>query len=271
MTTAGAYRQADDLTVAAHWSPDVVETPHFTLQTYLSPVRSQNRPMVVYIEGDGFAWLTGDRVSPDPTPRDPFMLRVALQDQYFNAVYLARPCQYVIEKRRGANCQSALWTDARFNQVVIDDMSIAIDQLLARRSHRGLILVGGSGGGSVAMLIAAHRDDVNGIVTMSGLFNHRRWTRYHDISPLGQSLNPANFYTNIASVAQLHLLAADDDVIPAELSKDELLRLKHIAPRNVKWLEVSGLDHSCCWDHYWTDHYREIVDDLMSQSIGLSS
>ena len=93
-----------------------------------------------------------------------------------------RPCQYVIEAGYGANCQSALWTDARFNQVVIADMSKALDQILLERAQTRVILVGGSGGATVAMLLAAQRKDIAGVVTLSGLLNHRAWTKCHKIS-----------------------------------------------------------------------------------------
>ncbi|PKR58537.1 alpha/beta hydrolase [Thalassospira lohafexi] len=247
----------------ARWSAAYAETPHFTLKTYLSPQRAQQRPIVIYIEGDGFAWVRDNWVSPDPTPRDPFMLDVALRDDYFNAAYLARPCQYVIETGRGANCQSALWTDARFNEVVIADMSQAIDQLLSLRAHHGVVLVGGSGGGSVAMLVAARRNDIDAIVTLSGLLNHRAWSHYHKISSLGQSLNPADFYPKTASIPQLHLLAGEDTVIPVQLSQQELGHLMQLSPNSVNWREVPEIDHSCCWAGYWAKNSRQLIEGLI--------
>ncbi|WP_417835098.1 serine aminopeptidase domain-containing protein [Thalassospira xiamenensis] len=267
LTAEGAYRQADEMAAAVRWSAAYAETPHFTLKSYLAPQRVPERPMVIYIEGDGFAWVDGNWVSPDPTPRDPFMLRVALQDGYYNAAYLARPCQYVIETGHGANCQTALWTDARFNQVVIADMSQAIDQILARRPHLGVVLVGGSGGGTVAMLLAARRNDITAVVTLASLLDHRAWTNFHKISPLDQSLNPADFYTKIADIPQLHFLAEEDDVIPVQLSRHELLRLKALSPQTVSSYEIEGIDHSCCWSEYWTAHYRYIIDSLLETEI----
>lgn len=263
LTATGAYRQADEMADGARWSAAYAETPHFTLKTYMAPQRAPERPVVIYIEGDGFAWVKDNWVSPDPTPRDPFMLQVALRDDYYNAVYLARPCQYVIETGHGANCQSALWTDARFNEVVIADMSHAIDQILAKRAHNGVVLVGGSGGGTIAMLLAARRNDIAAIVTLSGLLNHRAWTDYHKISPLEQSLNPADFYQKIASIPQLHLLASDDTIIPVQLSKQELAHLTHLSPDTVSWHEVARIDHSCCWDRYWAENYRQSIGNLL--------
>lgn len=264
LTSTRAYQQADEMADAARWSSAYAETPHFSLKTYLGPQRSPERPLVIYIEGDGFAWVRGNWVSPDPTPRDPFMLDVALRDTYFNAAYLARPCQYVIETGHGVNCRSALWTDARFNEVVIADMSLAIDQLLSERKYQGMVLVGGSGGGSIAMLLAARRDDVDAIVTISGLLNHQSWTRYFKMSPLVQSLNPADFYPQIASIPQLHLLAGEDTVIPVQLSKRQLDELMHFSQKNtVKWREISEINHSCCWAKYWDENYLQLIGSLL--------
>ncbi|WP_170310164.1 alpha/beta hydrolase [Thalassospira povalilytica] len=265
LTASGAYRNADSLALSSRWEGQFLETPHFTLKSYLAPQRNADGPMVIYIEGDGYAWVKQNWASPDPTPRKPFMLDVALQDRFYNAAYLARPCQYVIEAGLGVNCRTALWTDARFHRVVVADMNNAIDKLLAQRSHRGLILVGGSGGGTIAMLLAAQRSDISAIITLSGLINHQSWTRYHDISPLGQSMNPAALYAKIALTKQLHLLASEDDVIPPELSKYELKRLRDLSPATVDWQEVSGLDHNCCWSNYWAEHYQDIIGRLASR------
>ncbi|KZB60490.1 hypothetical protein AUP42_08015 [Thalassospira lucentensis] len=267
LMTTGAYLHADEMAKVARWTPTYIETPHFTLKAYLGPQRGSDRPIVIYVEGDGFAWVDKNWVSPDPTPRDPFMLSVALQDNYYNAAYLARPCQYVIKVDRGANCQVALWTDARFNQVVIDDMSGAIDQILLRTGHSKVVLVGGSGGGAVIMLLASKRNDIAAVVTLAGLLDHRAWTNFHKISPLDQSLNPAGFYPKIAATPQLHLLAGEDDVIPVELSRRELLRLQALSPQTVSSYEITGIDHSCCWSGYWTAHYRDIIDSLLEAQV----
>lgn len=262
LTAIGAYESADKLAQTHNWTPVFLETPHFTLKTYMGPKRNPELPLIVYIEGDGYAWIDRKWVSPDPTPRSPFMLDIALKDQTYNAVYLARPCQYVIETGRGANCQTALWTDARFNAVVVDDMSVALDLLIAQRPHKGLILAGGSGGGTIAMLLAAQRQDITGIVTLSGLLNHDSWTNYHKISSLTQSLNPANAYQEIAHIPQLHLLAGEDDVIPPKLSKKEVAKLNDLSPETISWLEVAQIDHSCCWDHYWSNNYKTVIEGI---------
>ncbi len=248
----------------AGWSATYTAIPHFTLKAYLAPQRASERPILVYLEGDGFSWINENWVSPDPTPRTPFMLQVALQDSHYNAAYLARPCQYVIEAGYGANCQSALWTDARFNQVVIADMSKALDQILLERAQTRVILVGGSGGATVAMLLAAQRKDIAGVVTLSGLLNHRAWTKCHKISDLAQSLDLTDFYPQIASMPQMHLLASNDGFIPVQLSIQQLVRLTSLSTLNtIRWREVPKMEHSCCWGEYWKDNHQIIIDGIL--------
>ncbi len=50
--------------------------------------------MVVYIEGDGRAYVNRRTPSNDPTPGNPMALRLALADPSLRVLYLGRPCQY---------------------------------------------------------------------------------------------------------------------------------------------------------------------------------
>ena len=95
----------------------------------------------------------------DPTPVNPLALQLALRDPSGAAVYLARPCQFVAapDKRE---CARAYWTEQRFSPAVIAASLEAISQLKQRYGAQRLVLVGYSGGGAVASLVAAQRGDV---------------------------------------------------------------------------------------------------------------
>jgi len=262
--TDRAYDKAYELTRMARWSPAYIETSHFTLKSYLSPQRqTKNLPLVIYIEGDGSGWINKNRIAPDPTPQEPFMLSVATQDTTFDSVYIARPCQYVLKEQKGFNCQYALWTDGRFNDVVITDINEAIDWALRQKGHRNVILVGGSGGATVALLVAARRNDVIGIVSLAGLLNHGNWTRYHRITPLGQSLDTTAIYSKIAAIPQIHIMGQEDEIIPNKLSLLEIRKMRKTGGNKISYRRIPDLDHDCCWGRYWKKTHREIIRELL--------
>jgi hypothetical protein len=49
--------------------------------------------LTVYIEGDGFAWLSRSQASYDPSPLNPVGLELALRHPLGESAYLARTCQ----------------------------------------------------------------------------------------------------------------------------------------------------------------------------------
>jgi len=268
--TDRAYDKAYELTRHSQWVPTYIETAHFTLKSYLSPKRSAPElPLIVYIEGDGSAWIDVNRISPDPTPQEPFMLSVALQDNTFDAVYIARPCQYVINEGKGINCQYALWTDGRFNEVVIADMNEAIDKVLKLKARRNVILVGGSGGATVAMLVAARRQDVAGIVSLAGLLNHTSWTQHHQITPLGQSLDTGRTtYSKITAIPQLHVMGQGDTIIPNALTINEIEKMKKIIRARILYRIEPDMDHDCCWGAYWGKYHQPVLQSLTQKYVG---
>ena len=64
-----------------------LSVPPFVLTAYhKSTVPSDT--LVVYIEGDGFAWSSRTRPSDNPTPKHPLAFFLACEDQSFNVLYL---------------------------------------------------------------------------------------------------------------------------------------------------------------------------------------
>ena len=71
-------------------------------------------------------------------------------------------------------------------------------------------LIGYSGGGAVALLIGVKRDDIDKIITVAGNIDTEFWTQYHNIDPLSNSLNPADFVETLQAIKQCHLLGNED-------------------------------------------------------------
>ena len=91
-----------------------IPTKHFRLLSY-SRILKPGKPLTVYIEGDGLAWLSKHVLSEDPTPKHPLVLTLACLDSSPNLLYLARPCQYVFDPQ----CDPSYWSDKRFSEEVI--------------------------------------------------------------------------------------------------------------------------------------------------------
>lgn len=249
------HQQADALAQGQGWQALQLHAGIFRLQAYAPPTRSAQ--LTIYLEGDGFAWLNSRQPSADPTPLDPLALRLALAQPDGNAAYLGRPCQYLGAAQ--APCAKRYWTDARFAEEVVHSLDQAINQLQARAGAQRLVLVGYSGGGALALLLAARRDDVARVVTVAGNLDHAAWTRHHRVTPLQASLNPTTLRSRLAGVEQLHLVGERDRVITPQLVEAFIAGYPPGHRAQIKVLP--GYDHRCCWADDWAQIWqREIAD-----------
>lgn len=245
---AQRLRQADSLAAASGWQRHKLQAGNFTLAAYHPAAAPRAATLTVYLEGDGLAWLSAGAVSPDPTPMHPVALRLALRHPHGAVAYLARPCQFQGPVLPDA-CRSALWTDARYGPEVVDSMNAAIDQLVQRSGARRLVLVGYSGGGAVAALLAARRTDVALLLTVAANLDTVEWARLQRLSPLAASFNPADHAAALARVPQQHWVGAADDVVPPAVLAAYAARFPAGARPQVT--VVPGFGHACCWQDRW--------------------
>lgn len=238
---------ADRLAAEVGWRRELLSGGGLDLVTYLPLAPRPAARLTVYIEGDGLAWISSSRPSLNPTPRTPLALQLALAQPTGNAVYLARPCQFI--ESRGEACQQGYWTDGRFAEAVIAASDRAIDQLKQRFAASELQLVGYSGGGAVATLLAARRKDVTSLVTVAGNLDHRLWTQMQRLTPLQHSLNPADARGALGGMRQWHLVGGRDRVVPAELAQHFIAGLPQPQLAHLQLLEA--FDHHCCWVQDW--------------------
>ena len=239
--------QADALAVAMGWQASRIPAGPFELVAYAPRIIQPAGTLSVYIEGDGFAWVSGSTPSADPTPREPIALKLALAHPAGNAAYLARPCQYVDAERSG--CAQHYWTRGRFAPEAIEAADLALDALKIRFGARQLVLVGYSGGGAVAVLLAARRDDVVQLVTVAGVLDHREWTAHHGVEALSGSLNAADVAERLARLPQIHFVGGKDRVIPPELAQRWPRPFAGLGNANLRI--IPGFDHLCCWAEQW--------------------
>ena len=230
------------------WRKSVISAGAFDLTTYS---RISNRPterLTVYLEGDGYSWLSRSQLSADPTPRTPYVLKLAVRHDQGNILYLARPCQYVIE-RPSRNCHPRFWAGHRYSTEVVDAMDAAVQRFKTTTGVRQIVLVGYSGGGVVAALLAARRTDVAELVTIAANLDQEYWTRADNLTPLRGSLNPADFTRILQNIPQRHFVGADDDVVSPRVVDAYVRRMEDRSRTRVVMLK--GFDHDCCWVENW--------------------
>jgi len=248
-------QNANSLARQAGWHGITLPTSPFKLHAFLPAEIQPTDLLSIYIEGDGLAWLSRRRISSNPTPLKPIALQMALQDQGATA-YLARPCQYVTDNTA---CTPALWTSERFSNQVITASNAAINELKQRFHAKRLRLIGYSGGGAVAALLAARRNDVDQLITVAGNLDHASWTLHHGVSPLSGSLNPADEWQALQSIPQTHFVGADDNIIGRHVA--ESYRAHFPPDRQPEIRVISGADHHCCWNEQWPELLGSVKTD----------
>ncbi|PPK54006.1 alpha/beta fold hydrolase [Marinobacter persicus] len=236
---------AEELVRAHQWHRMTLDAGHFLLRAYGPEPVAEASTLTVYLEGDGLAWVTRSRPSTDPTPVRPMALQLALADADPKVVYLARPCQYVTSSA----CGPEYWLEKRFSPEIIAATGAALDALKERYNAANLLLVGYSGGGAVATLLAAERDDVIGLVTVAGNLDHEFWTSFHEISPLSGSLNPTDRAMDLVNTPQWHFTGASDAIVPPEVANAYVRQLPDATLVNL--ITKPGYDHRCCWESSW--------------------
>jgi len=196
----------------------------------------------VYIEGDGTPWLTRYRVSEDPTPRRPLMLELMRLDPG-PALYLGRPCYFGLMN----HCRAGHWTSDRYAETVVASMAAALREIRRELGWHGQpVLIGHSGGGALAMLLAPRVPDTRAVLTLAGNLDIDAWTDLHEYSPLAGSLNPAEAAPLPARIRQLHIVGGEDQSVPPHITRAGL------APQqNAEVLRFPGQAHHCCWRELW--------------------
>lgn len=233
------------------WVETIIPAGQFVLATYAPRPIAPDPRLTIYIEGDGFAWISRSEASPDPTPTDPLALRLALAHPDGNAAWLARPCQYVGAEASG--CDRRYWTQSRFGSDVLDASDAAVTALKEQFGAERITLVGYSGGAAVAALLAAERTDVDTLITVAGILDHGAWTRHHGVSPLTGSLDPVAAIGALSGVRQVHFAGDRDEIAPTALVRQFADRFP-AADRPI--VHAADHDHWCCWSEDWHRLWR---------------
>ncbi len=239
---------ANNIAENAGFKKKFIKTSDFTLLTY-QKIKKPGETIRIYIEGDGNAWKTKTRLSEDPTPSNPVALYLAAEDDYENIVYIARPGQFISEN--SARCNSTYWSERRFSPEVINAFNKTIDQINTGAKSSTVELVGYSGGGALAILIASQRKDVLSIRTVAGNLDSQALCAYHRVSPLKGSLNPISYASEVDHIPQRHFIGSKDSVVPEFIA---LSFAEKVGDKNYDRITVvKGVAHAKGWRRRWKE------------------
>jgi hypothetical protein len=212
----------------------------------------------IYIEGDGNSWKTKHRLSNNPTPKQPLALQLALRDQHPQVIYVARPCQFT-PLALDPSCDPKYWSSHRYAKEVIQAFQDILDRIKENHppSQDGLrrdlkfVLIGFSGGASIAALIASERSDVEGLITVAGDLNHVALNQHHRTTPLKGSLNPMEVASKLQHLPQQHWSGSKDTVVPTWISNQFVQKVNNPGCCQAKIL--SGAEHHAGWVEKWSE------------------
>lgn len=231
--------------------PVSVDTASFEHQIYFNQ-KVIDRPdrdiLHVYLDGDGTPWEQKRWIAEDPTSRNPLILELMALDRQ-PAMFLGRPCYHGYSF--SPQCHFKFWTSHRYSRQVVDSMTAALKILLTKYGFSQVSLIGFSGGGALALLIAPEIPEVKTVITVAANLNVDAWSRHHGYKPMQESLNPASQEIS-PHVRQIHIVGAKDEVVPPFIVES------YLEMQNVKstYMILDDYDHFCCWTEKWREILR---------------
>lgn len=222
----------------------------FSLTAFYQPGPQPAKSLHVYLEGDGTPWLHGYSPADDPTTHETLMLPLMALDAGA-ALYLGRPCYNGHAKDSG--CDASLWTSARYGETVVNTMALALQQFCQQHGIQQLVLIGHSGGGALALLLAGRLPQTRLVVTLAGNYDINAWTDHHGYQRLTASINPAK--QPETGVTEWHFLAVEDKTIPPQLFLSALQRRA-----NSRVEVLPEVEHQTGWRKVWPAILKNIAE-----------
>jgi pimeloyl-ACP methyl ester carboxylesterase len=235
----------DDKALAAGLARRIVEGDGFRHVVFQPPDAPRGGVLHIYIEGDGSPEVRPGVAAVDPTPRRPVLPALMALDPA-PRLLLGRPCHH--GQAALPPCAPGDWTGGRYAARVADSMAAAARRLLAEGGHAGAVLIGHSGGGVLALLLAARLPEVRAVVAVASVVDTEAWSRHHGQAPLAGSLNPRHAAPGRSGTPELFLAGEADPVSPAALVA---AAAGHRPAATLR--RYPGFDHACCWARAWPE------------------
>lgn len=249
LTLAACQINPDKLANNAKLYKQLHTTKHFIITSYAKNLKNfdSNKPLYIYIEGDGQAWITKYKLAKNPTPKKPLALQLACLDKRPNIIYIARPCQFTPLKL-DLNCHPKYWSTARYSQPVIESINQVINYFKDKTNNSNLNLIGYSGGATIAGIIASSRADIKSLVTIAGNLDHDEISNFNGTTKLTGSLNLINFTKQLSNIPQIHYIGEKDKIIPIYTIKNFVNKINYFSNKNTaKYIIIKNADHYNGW------------------------
>lgn len=250
--TSNAHR-IDGLAAASGFVREPYQAGPYTALIYMrrDPAGS-GAPLAVFFEGDGRPWQAAIEPDGDPTSEHPVAMDLALRTPG-SVAYITRPCY---QELGDAACSREQWTSARYSNDVVESLASSVREAATRMNAKQVQLVGYSGGGTLAVLVAERLNNVAGVVTIAANLDTEAWATKHGYRPLSQSLNPA-LSERAHPWRELHLLGGRDEIVPPA----SVAKYFETRPQARRW-QLDEADHVCCWVERWRELWPQIAEKM---------
>ncbi len=213
---------------------------------------TSSRTLWVFIEGDGTPWVLGRWPARRPIVKKPVAYQLWQNTQTI-ALYLRRPCYFdntgfnvssfastlASTTTLPGSCTANWWTTDIYSQGVIRALRTELEAVLQQHTISRYILIGHSGGGTLAMLLAANMPQKPQlIITLAGNLRPAKFNQAH-------KLPKSTLKLPLINTPQWHYSGAQDSVIANSTQK-----ICHKQP-NAHCYSLANTQHSDGWLAHW--------------------
>jgi pimeloyl-ACP methyl ester carboxylesterase len=136
-------------------------------------------------------------------------------------------------------------------------MTAAATVFITQHHFQHVLLVGYSGGATIAALMARDLPGLIGFISVAGNLDPDTWAQLHGYLPLAGSLNPSLQPALSTALPQWYLVGQRDTNVPAAATARYLERV----PPGRVW-SYPRFDHACCWVSEWPAIYTRVAAEL---------
>jgi hypothetical protein len=243
VTNDNPYRAevANRLASPAWLDERIIAAEPYNLTAY-ERMHERNLPVTLYIEGDGAINADIKPLKDNVTPTNPVALHLATRDKSTNLAYLARPCQYSGMIDPEAKCDEDALLENAYSPETLNAYNTVLNKMKRRYGLTSFHLVGYDSGATLAALLAAGRNDILSLRTVSGDFDLEKLTP---------------FKTALLGLPQHHFAGGQDEMNPpAELHG----YLQMLGPNDCT---ENTLIQEATHEEGWVDKWPELLKENM--------